>query len=299
MSSNTPGRVLLLGFLVMLLVVGEARPAAAWGFEAHRFILDRAIALLPAELRPFFEKNRAVIAEHSIDPDLWRTVGWDAEEGPRHFLDMDAYGPPPFAALPRDRDAAVKKFGLDMINRYGLLPWRAQEIQDKLVEAFQLKHGYSRENVKLFSSVIGHYLSDAQVPFHAALNHDGQLTGQWGIHSRFETELFERYRDRLQIAPAPLVKIASVRDFTFDSLIASYSHVQAILDADKAAVAGREVYDDAYFEMLFAKLKPVLEARLASSITATASAITSAWEQAGKPAMPVEVPRVPRPVRRK
>jgi hypothetical protein len=299
MSSNTPRRALLTGFLVGFLVVGDVRPAAAWGFEAHRFILDRAIALLPAELRPFFEKTRVAIVEHSIDPDLWRTVGWDAEEAPRHFLDMDAYGAPPFAALPRDRDAAVKKFGLDMINRYGLLPWRAQDIQDKLVEAFRLKHGYSRENVKLFSSVIGHYLSDAQVPFHASRNHDGQLTGQWGIHSRFETELFERYRDQLQIAPASLVKIASVRDYTFDSLIASYSHVQAILDADRAAVAGRDVYDDAYFEMLFAKLKPVLEARLASSITATASAITSAWEQAGKPAMPVEVPRVPRPVRRK
>jgi hypothetical protein len=212
---------------------------------------------------------------------------------------MDAYGAPPFAALPRDRDAAVKKFGADMIDRYGVLPWRAQEIQDKLVDAFQLKHVYARDNVKLFSSVIGHYLSDAQVPFHAALNHDGQLTGQWGIHSRFETELFERYRNTLQVAPAPLVKIANVRDYAFDSLIASYSHVQAILEADKAAVAGRDVYDDAYFEMLVAKLKPVLEARLASSITATASAITSAWEQAGRPAMPVEVPRLPRPVRRK
>jgi hypothetical protein len=299
MSSNTPRRALLVGWLVMLLIAGDVRPAAAWGFEAHKFILDRAIALLPAELRPFFEKNRVAIVEHAIDPDLWRTVGWDAEEGPRHFLDMDAYGAPPFAALPRDRDEAVKKFGLEMINRYGLLPWRAQEIQNKLVDAFQLKQAYSRDNVKLFSSVIGHYLSDAQVPFHAALNHDGQLTGQWGIHSRFETELFERYRDKLQVAPAPVVKIESVRDFTFDSLIASYSHVQAILDADKAAVAGRDVYDDVYFELMLTKVKPVLEARLASAITATASAITSAWEQAGKPAMPVEVTRVARPVRRK
>jgi hypothetical protein len=284
--------------LAALIVAGDVRPAHAWGFEAHKYILDRAIALLPPEIRPFFEKNRVSIVEHAIDPDLWRTVGWDAEEGPRHYLDMDAYGPSPFTALPRDRDEAVKKFGIEMINKNGLLPWRAQEIQGKLVEAFTQKQFYSRDNVKLFSSIIGHYLSDAQVPFHAALNHDGQLTGQWGLHSRFESELFERYRDKLQVNPSPVVQIDSVRDYAFDSLVSSFSHVQTILDADKAAVAGRETYDDAYFAMMFEKVKPILEARLASAITATASAITSAWRQGGSLPLPVEVTRAPRPVRR-
>jgi hypothetical protein len=297
MGSMTIRRRLVAVFTV-LAILSPGPPAEAWGFEAHKYILDRAIALLPPEIRPFFEKYRVTIVEHSIDPDLWRTVGWDAEEGPRHYLDMDAYGTSPFPKLPRDREQAIKAFGQEMILKNGLLPWRAQEIQDKLTEAFLLKQTYSRENIKLFSSVVGHYLSDAQVPFHAALNHDGQLTGQWGIHSRFETELFERYRDQLQVNPAPVTRIASVRDYTFDSLIASFSHVESILSADKAAVAGRDVYDDAYFAMMFGKLKPVLEARLASAITATASAIASAWEAAGRPALPVDVPRVPRPVKR-
>jgi len=283
--------------LVSVLIAGQS-PVHAWGFEAHKFIVDRAIALLPAEIRPFFEKHRVSIVEHSIDPDLWRTVGWDAQESPNHFLDMDAYGASPFNDLPRDRDAALKKFGLETINKNGLLPWRAQEMHGKLVEAFMLKQTYSRDNIKLFSSLLAHYLSDAQVPFHASLNHDGQLTGQWGIHSRFESELFERYRDRLQVSPAPVTSIASIRDFAFDSLVASYSYVPAILDADKAAVVGREEYDDAYFAMMFEKVKPVLEARLASAITATASAITTAWEQAGKPALPPDAPRAIRKIRR-
>jgi len=295
---STTIRTPLVAVIAIVAMLAPGRPAEAWGFEGHRYILDRAIALLPPEIRPFFEKHRVAIVEHAIDPDLWRTMGWDAEEGPRHYLDMDAYGPYPFKDFPRDREQALKRFGQEMINKNGLLPWRAQEIQDRLTEAFMLKQTYSRENIKLFSSVIGHYLSDAQVPFHAALNHDGQLTGQSGIHSRFEAELFERYRDQLRVAPAPVTRITSVRDYTFDSLVTSFSHVQAILDADKAAVAGREVYDDGYFAAMFAKLKPVLEARLARSITATASAIASAWEQAGRPALPVDVPRVARPVRR-
>jgi hypothetical protein len=288
----------LVAALVALVVLAAPQPADAWGFEAHKYILERAIGLLPPEIRPFFEKYRASIVDHAIDPDLWRSVGFDAVESPRHFVDMDAYGPAPFKQLPRDFDEAVKRYGLEFVNKNGLLPWRAQEIHLKLVEAFTQKATYSRDNIKYFSAFLGHYLSDAQVPFHAALNHDGQLTGQWGIHSRFETETFERYRDRLDVKPKPIVTVTSARDLTFDSLVTSFSHVQAILDADKAAVDGREIYDDAYFAAFYGKVKPILEQRLAESITAVASAIAGAWEQAGRPALPLDAPLVPRKVRR-
>jgi hypothetical protein len=90
---------------------------------------------------------------------------------------------------------------------------------------------------------------------------DGQLTGQWGIHSRFEAETFERYRHSLTVTPRPIVAVTSARDLVFDSLITSFSHVQAILDADKAAVAGRELYDDEYFAAFYGKVKPILEER--------------------------------------
>ena len=35
------------------VLLSSARPAA-WGFAAHRFIAEKAIDLLPAEIRPFF-----------------------------------------------------------------------------------------------------------------------------------------------------------------------------------------------------------------------------------------------------
>lgn len=289
-------RALSVAVLSLAVLCAPGR-AEAWGFEAHKYILDKAIDILPPEIRPFFEKYRVTIVEHSIDPDLWRTAGWDAEEGPRHFFEVDAYGAWPFKQLPRDYDAAVTQYGKEFVTKNGLLPWRAQEMHAKLVEAFALKQTYSRENIKLFSSVIGHYLADAQVPFHASLNYDGQLTSQWGIHSRFEAELFERYRDRLQISPK-IVKVENARDLAFESLISTFPHVQTILDADKAAVAGRDVYDDGYFAMLFERVKPILEERLSASVTAVASAIVSAWEQAGKLPLPADQARTPRKVRR-
>ena len=288
-------RIIVL--LLVLAIVATPVPAAAWGFEAHKFIMARAIALLPVEIRPFFAKFEASIVEHSIDPDLWRTVGW-LDETTRHFVDMDAYGPYPFKEFPRQHDEAVKRYGAEFVTKNGTLPWRTEEMYQKLVEAFTQKAAYSRENIKLFSSVIAHYTSDGHVPFHATLNHDGQLTGQWGIHARFESDLFERYRSKLDLSPRPPATVGNPRDFILDTLVVSFSLVQPILDADKSAVDGRQLYDDVYFERFFAKVKPILEKRVSDSIAGVAAIITAAWIDAGRPALPLDVAKPPRKVGR-
>jgi hypothetical protein len=254
--------------------------------------MGRAISLLPAQIRPFFEATRVEVVEHSIDPDLWRTAGW-AEESSRHFLDMDAYGAHPFKEVPRDLDEAIKKHGIEFVTRNGTLPWRAVDVQRQLVEAFRQKQPYARENIAFFSSLIGHYVSDAHVPFHATLNHDGQLTQQAGIHSRFEKELFERYRTWMRISPRPVFRIPDPRAFMFDTLTESYVFAQPLLEADKSAAAGRQHYDDGYYAMFFGKGRPLLERRLSDSITAVASMITAAWVEAGRPALPPQAPREP------
>lgn len=283
--------------IAMLAVMARPAPAAAWGTEVHKFITARAIALLPPAIRPFFEKYTTTIVEHSIDPDLWRTAGF-VDEPPRHFVDMDAYGPYPFKELPHDYDAAVTRYGLDFVTKNGTLPWRTEEIYKQLVEAFTQKAPYSRENLKFFAAVISHYTADAHVPFHAAVNYDGQLTGQWGIHSRFESDLFIRYQSTLQLAPKIPEKVGSVRELIFDSLTVSFSKVQAVLDADKTAVDGKDVYDDGYYDAFFGKVRPILEQRLSDSIGDIVAVITAAWIEAGRPAVPVDVPNIPKKVRK-
>lgn len=281
-----------LAVLLAACALVAPAPASAWGFEAHKFIMGRAISLLPPQIRPFFEASRVIVVEHAIDPDLWRTAGW-AEESTRHFLDMDAYGTHPFTALPRDLDEAIKKYGLEFVTKNGTLPWRTLEMHERLVEAFRQKETYSRENIQFFSSLIGHYVADAHVPFHATLNHDGQLTQQSGIHVRFESELFERYRTWIRISPRPAFRIPDPRAFLFDTLVDSFVLVDPLLDADRRAAAGRELYDDGYYAMFFGKGRPLLERRLSESITGVASMITAAWVEAGRPALPPQAPRVP------
>jgi len=273
---------------------------SAWGFNGHKFITDHAIDLLPREIRPFFQKFRTTVVEHSIDPDTYRTIGW-TEEPPRHFLDMDSYGPFPFKDLPHEYQAAVAARGADFVIKQGLVPWRAQEMYDQLRESFrQLPASpFARDNVKLFAAILSHYTGDAFQPFHAAANYDGQLTGQQGIHARFETELFDRYRGKLKLAPRPLAPVPNARDFIFATLTDSYSFVDPILAADRDATKGRDSYDDQYFAQLYAKTGPIMEKRISGAINGVASLIAQAWIDAGKPALPVEAPpRRPRPIRR-
>jgi hypothetical protein len=289
----------LIPLALLTLVVSATTPAPvdAWSFTVHRFIADRAIVLLPLPIRPFFETYRTTVVEHAIDPDTYRIVGW-TEEPPRHFLDMDAYGPFPFSAIPHDFKQAVASRGADFVTKNGVLPWRTDEMYDRLREAFKQTTPYARDDIKLFSAVIAHYIADAFQPFHAASNYDGQLTGQQGIHARFETDMFDRYMDRLRIAPEPIQPVTSAREFTFAALTDSFTFVEPILAADRAAVKGRAEYDDAYFDMMLERTRPILEKRISQAITGVASVITAAWVDAGKPALPLEAPRTVRKVKR-
>src|SRR5262249_11732029 len=159
----------------------------------------------PAAIRPFFEHYREELVLRSNDPDLWRVVGFD-EERPNHQIDFGVadYGPYPFTALPRELGAAVEKFGMTTLKRHGLLPWRTVEEFGNLrrtLEGFPRNQLYVAGNTVLFAAALAHYVEDAHQPQHVHNNYDGQLTGQNGLHSRFETELFERFQSRMTINP--------------------------------------------------------------------------------------------------
>jgi hypothetical protein len=275
-----------------MLVIGVAAPppATAWGTAAHRYIMGRAIERLPAELRPFFEHYRDELVVRVVDPDTWRTAGWD--EDPNHFLNFGVkdFGPYPFTALPREYGAAVEKFGLATLKRNGLLPWREAEEFGNLRRAFEgvaNNSSFAASDAVLFAAAAAHYIQDANQPLHATNNYDGQMTGQRGVHSRFETALFERFAGTLTVNPGPVTPVRNPRDVAFDVLLASYQLVDPLLRADKEASAGKDTYDDDYFDRFFARVRPLLERRLADSVTATASIIVGAWEQAGKPRLTI------------
>jgi len=288
--------------VALLVAALVPSPALAWGAVAHRYIMRRAIELLPSEIKPFFDHNRDELVLRANDPDLWRVVGFE-DEPPNHQIDfgVDDYGPYPFVALPREYDAAVEKFGVAVVRRHGLLPWRTMEEFGNLRRVFQgfpRNQPYVEGNSVIFASTLGHYIQDAFQPLHVHNNYDGQLSGQNGLHSRFEAELFERFESRLTINPSPVKPVANMRDFIFDIALASFQLVPKILAADHDAIGTKDTYDDAYFEAFFTNIRPVLEQQLAGAITGTASAIVGAWTQAGKPALRTSIPRAVQKVKK-
>ena len=269
--------------LVTLLLPASA---FAWGFEAHKAIMRRAIDLLPPELKPYFMAHREELVFRSIDPDLWRSIGW--EEDSNHFMNFGApeFGAFPFAGMPRDYGEALQKFGEVQLKRLGTLPWREGEMFGDLQRAFvQMgRNGvFSTVDVILYTGAASHYIQDATQPLHASNSYDGQDTNQRGIHSRFESALFEQFESRLTLTPTPPKTFVSPRDYAFDALLESYQKIPILLKADQDAIGSKTVYDAEYYEAFFQKVKPLLEERLSAAITATVSVIVSAWEHAGRP----------------
>lgn len=88
----------------------SCHPADApdWGFFAHRRINRLAALTLPPEMMVFFKPNIDWIADHATDPDMRRyATPW---EGPRHYIDLDEYGAPPFDKLPRAFMPALRQY---------------------------------------------------------------------------------------------------------------------------------------------------------------------------------------------
>lgn len=291
---------------VLLLVVPA--PVRAWGMDVHRWLTARALDGLPGDLKPFFAAQRDFISEHAVDPDLWRVAGLRTDVGdedPNHFLDIDDLGdPPPFRNVPRTWDAMVAKYGVERATKAGRLPWRAEEMFNRLTGMFQdmaKPNGspYAAENARYLAAVLSHYVEDAHQPLHTTGNYDGLFTGQRGVHGRYETALVLRHLSTLRLAAVSVQPIGNVRDFMFAAIVRSQSRVAAVLHADRQAAEGRESYDDAYYAAFFAHARPLLEEQLSEAASAVASLIARAWEQAGRPALPLNTgPRPPTRIRK-
>jgi hypothetical protein len=231
--------------LVLWLLAGPA--PRAWGLDVHRRITGRALDALPDPIGPFFNRQRAFVIEHSVDPDLWRLVDLRGARGPEpsnHFLDIDDLGePPPFTNVPRDWDGFVARYGKAAADRAGRLPWRTEDVYARLVAAFRdAGRGtapYAAENARYLAAVLAHYVQDAFVPFHAIRNYDGQLTGQHGLHARFETALVERYWSNFAPRSVTVTHISDVKAFIFATIVESARLTEAVLDAIARRLRGR------------------------------------------------------------
>jgi len=287
----------LLQLLLVLVVVLLSRSAFGWGFWAHKEINRRAIESLPSPLKDFFLANEEYIVEHSTAPDQRRFA--DKNEAFYHYLDSDRYGKYPFSELPHDYKEAAKRFGADSLKKNGLLPWHIAEVTDQLTEAMKVK---DKGEILHLAADLGHYVADAHVPLHATENYDGQLSGQVGVHARFESRLPEKYGKEYQFFHDSAKAIENPLEKAFQIIFLSCVMADSVLKADASAkedLKGREIYtivkkngkkeykySDAYYERFNKHLHGLVERRIQGAILAVADYWLTAWVKAGKPELP-------------
>jgi hypothetical protein len=286
-SYRSPLLPLIAGVLFSsLLVFMSPSIGRTWGFFAHKLIHQQAIELLPQPLQSFYRGIADSVVEKSTEPDLRRNSA--PNEQWHHYIDIDHYGAYPFRELPRDYSQAAAKFSADTLLAYGDVPWHVEKVLGNLVAAMRVK---DKRAIVQLSADLGHYVADVHVPLHSTLNYDGQLTGNKGIHGRFESAMVERYSDRLAFSPAQLDSIDNATGRVFEIILDSYVWVDNTLHADQHArepgkdYQSREDYDDAYYAKLHGMLGQVAQHRLSAAATTVASFWYTAWLRAGRPAL--------------
>lgn len=282
---------LFLTFLLLLF----CQQCFCWGFYGHRKINYLAVFLLPPEMLLLYKSNIEFLSEHAVDPDKRRYA--IAEEGPRHYIDIDQYGIYPYKELPRNYDSAVAKFGADSIAAYGIVPWWVQTMLQRLTKAFKEKN---QAKILKLSAEIGHYIADAHVPLHASHNHNGQYSNQNGIHGFWESRVPELLADKefdFWIGKAEYIK--NPGQFIWARVLESAAAADTVLRYEKEltekfpadqkyAFENRNgitarVYSTSFTVAYNNKLMGMVERRMRQSIYAVASFWYTAWINAGQP----------------
>lgn len=281
--------------LLLLLFTGTVYPSFAWGFFGHRRINNYAVFLLPPEMLVLFKPSIDFLTEHAVDPDKRRYVM--AAEGPRHYIDMDHYGVYPFDSLPRQWNDAVARYSADSLQAHGVAPWWIQTMLYRLTEAFKEK---DRVKILKYAADLGHYIADVHVPLHTSSNHNGQYTGQKGIHGFWESRLPELLADKqwdFFIGKADYISHPGT--FIWDRILESAMASDSVLRIEKElsqqfpadqqfafeernGVVIRQ-YSSAYSIAYDARMQGMVERRMRQSIYAVASCWYTAWVNAGQP----------------
>ncbi|MEC5147372.1 zinc dependent phospholipase C family protein [Chitinophaga sp. 212800010-3] len=284
---------LILFFILMI----PCSQAGAWGFFAHQRINRLAVFCLPPEMMVLYKPQLEYLTIHATDPDKRRYAV--AAEGARHYIDIDLFDQPPYLNIPRSWSDAVARYTADSLNRNGILPWHLEKMMAWLTAAFRER---DQQRILKLSAELGHYMADAHVPLHACSNHNGQLTGQDGIHGLWESRIPELLADReYNYWAGKACYIAVPRKFIWDVISASGMAADTVLRYEKQLsgqfpVGRRYAYENRngvlirtyaedYTKAYSLSMGDMVERRMKNAIAAVASAWYTAWVNAGQPSL--------------
>jgi hypothetical protein len=279
--ANNPSTRLIALFVAAVAFAAFPQPTEAWGRNAHRLIINKAVDTLPADVRSFFEASRGSLLQHVTDP--LDALAKNPAEKRNDFIALDKYGRFPFEPLPRSYKAAVTKFGKLKLEANGLLPWQIGVFSEKLTNAFKAGKW---DEARLDAAILAHYVAQAHDPFNTTDNSDGHLSGQTGINERFGSTLIDRYSSFFPMRPNDAAFISDPTDHAFDACLSAHRWLESILLADRNAFRGENSYTDEYYDRFYNEAGAILIRQLSDAATDVGSFWLTAWNNAGRPALP-------------
>jgi len=285
---------------VTALLVAAPSLLSAWGTWGHQRINRAAVLALPPAMRTLFYNHIDFMVEEAVIPDLRKYTINDRAEFPRHYIDIEEYGTAPISTLPQSSTEAAAKYEPAFLDKHGRLPWYIQDMMAKLTQA--MKNG-RKDDILFIAADLGHYLGDATQPLHTSANHDGQLTGQKGVHAFFESQLVEQFGSSYNFKVAEPHVIDPVAE-TWRIISQSHAAADTLLSVEKALAAAapattiyaldaqgqvkKNVFNSQIHAKLYATsyhdaLKHMVERQLRTATQAAANYWYTAWVNAGKP----------------
>lgn len=262
--------ILLLALSVLLI---------SWGYTGHYKISETSSLSFNTQMQDFLTWVD-FLSDHSSDADFRKDS--DPTEGPKHYIDIDNYSEfITTGRIPQTLDSAVTIHGYSFVQSNGFLPWATKTSFDSLTVCLQ-RRDFTK--AQIFAADLGHYVADGYMPLHITKNYNGQLTGNTGIHSRFESTMINANISQIVYTGDSATAIADVNQFIFDYLYANYIYCDSILLADNYAKTFSTSYSSTeYKTALWNKSRSFTIPLFQRASKSLATLIYSAWLQAGSP----------------
>jgi hypothetical protein len=267
--------------LAAALIIQLASQANAWDSRTHELIARLAVDALPeSPLRATLAGEQDQLQEDAVAPDFALKREYGHPEAIRHYIDLEDYGPDPFANLTPDINAMRERYGEAMLERSGTLPWTIEQVSSQIQEAWRRDDCRS---VETLSGYLAHYIGDASQPLHSTRYYDG-VGEDRGIHARLEsaTDASVAQLGPLARPEIKLSLVTSVWDAAIAEIQRAHALIPAITQADRAARAAAPPDDyHAYDRALMAREGPLLARQIADASSVLASAWLYEWKSAG------------------
>jgi hypothetical protein len=259
--------------LVGILVLSPA-VLFAWGGTGHKLINRNAVIHLPASMQQIISQQ-AFFEQHASDADNRKNA--DPTEGDKHFIDIDTY--PNFQNKILSYDSLKALYGLSSVTNTGTLPWVTVATLDSLTAQFR-RADWTK--AYLTASDLGHYVGDGHQPLHLTKNYDGGLTGNSGIHSRYESSMLNAYQSSIAVAKDSVRYITNPAGYVFAYIDFTTRYTDSIMIADTQSktIAG-STSSPLYLSSMWARAGAYTNLFIQQATVDLASFWYTAWVNAG------------------